>query len=179
MTRTRGRRIGTETLTLDPIPIPKSVKTERSKIQISRNAEGEKEKQGRWLTSPLPSPSSCGKDRIAPMFVAEMHPRGYGYRASTRSRLTAARSPDGERARRQEGPRWRRLRLLLRRGSLSLECVALLRETRAREKGSKEMKLGFQGIGRGAVLFHRSTRSAVRCQSTAVSARAAFQPRRD
>ena len=136
MTRTRGRRIGIETLTLDPISIPKSVKTERSKIQTSRNAEGEKEKQGRWLTSPLPSPPSCGKDRTAPVFVAEVQPRGYGYRAPTRSRLTAARSPDGERARRQEGPRWRRLRLLLRRGSLSLEMRrAAERERRTRKKG--------------------------------------------
>ena len=114
------------------------------------------------------------------MFVTEVHPRGYGYRAPTRSRLTAARSPDGERARRQEGPRWRRLRFLLRRGSLSLVCGALLRERDARERRGERNEARVQReAGRGAVLIRRNGRTAVGFDPTAWNDRATQRPRRD
>ena len=112
------------------------------------------------------------------MFVTEVHPRGYGYRAPTRSRLTAARSPDGERARRQEGPRWRRLRFLLRRGSLSLVCGALLRERDARERRGERNEARVQReAGRGGVLIRRNGRTAVGFDPTAWNDRATQRPR--
>ena len=113
------------------------------------------------------------------MFVTEVHPRGYGYRAPTRSRLTAACSPDGERARRQEGPRWRRLRFLLRRGSLSLVCGALLRERDARERRGERNEARVQReAGRGGVLIRRNGWTVVEFDSTAWNHRATQWPRR-
>ena len=114
------------------------------------------------------------------MFVTEVHPRGYGYRAPTRSRLTVACSPDGERARRQEGPRWRRLRFLLRRGSLSLVCGALLRERDARERRGERNEARVQReADRDGVLIRRNGRTAVGFDPTAWNDRATQRPRRD
>ena len=85
--------------------------------------------------------------------------------APTRSRSTAARSFSGERARRREGPRWRRL-LLLRRHGRSRRCRHFAYQAEE-GRGRGENELGFRGIAARGVLIGRKRRSAVGWRPTA------------
>ena len=164
-------RVGRDSLRLDLTLILKNIEG-RDLIQSDRYPNPTKEQDGEGEAptglflavvtaergkDSTPVTLACEKTSRAAVVVVAFPSHGLGFRAPTRSRLTAARSPSGECAHRREGPRRRHFFLLWsgrhgRLQALSHRWVWQEREGEG-EKGRKEGE--GQGLSPSALCPHR------------------------